>query len=493
MKALIISDRFNYLKPLTYTKTEPMIPIAGRPLIDHMLNHLRSNFINDISLTMEASPSEELSEYFEVDNQFEYLYLDEIFCATTRKNRNSSYIDDTIILFQGDVITDINLRDMIGYHKESGSLLTVALSRSDDPGSNDEAKYEKEGPFNQIETSHDYPGNGFTCSGIYITEPETLDIMIGRIEKNIFLNKEEFLFPFDKSEISYFINDGFSIKLNNIDNYIIANQRVLESSKKQISSDIIGDIYGEVNIGENTKIGESIIMGPTWIGDDVEIGDNNFIGPYTCIGNGTHIESNCDIGSSVIFEDVFIGEKTYISDTVIGEYCVIGNNVSTHKATIGGYSQLGSFVEMMRNSILWPFSYIRNFSTVDGVIKRFISKISSCDYNCILTDEESFYFNTYEGTKIIPTGRCANNIFDFLEILETIDIRSIEFHLRENFNDFAQWPRLIFNDNRLAEDIETIYEFDEDARAKLIELFSSRILEVYTNDKELIENAHCIA
>ena len=234
-------------------------------------------------------------------------------------------------------------------------------------------------------------------------------------------------------------------------------------------------------------------MGPTWIGDDVEIGDNDFIGPYTCIGNGTHIESNCDIGSSVIFEDVFIGEKTYISDTVIGEYCVIGNNVSTHKATIGGYSQLGSFVEMMRNSILWPFSYIRNFSTVDGVIKRFISKISSCDYNCILTDEESFYFNTYEGTKIIPTGRCANNIFDFLEILETIDIRSIEFHLRENFNDFAQWPRLIFNDNRLAEDIETIYEFDEDARAKLIELFSSRILEVYTNDKELIENAHCIA
>jgi|GEM_PF-3641270 len=491
MKAIIISDGIECLKPLTYTKPEPVIPIAGRPMIGHMLDHLQKHFITDISLTMDVYHSEELTEYFETDNQFDFLYLDDIFCATTNIRKNSKYIDDTIVLFQGDILTNINLCEMMSFHKKSGALLTVALSKAGDFCNNNEAGFEEdEKPDNLFERSNDYRIKGLTNTGVYIIEPEAMDHMI----KNTFFSPHEKLaFPLDKNEISYFMDDTFCIKINNMNDYMNANHMILENSNKQISSDIIGEVYGDVNIGENTEIGESIIMGPTWIGDDVEIEDNCFIGPYSCIGNGTHIGGNCDIGKSVLFEDVYIGKKTNVRDSIVGEYCVIGNNAFINRSTIGGYCQLGNFVEMTRQSSLWPFSYIREFSTVDGVLKRFVSANCNCEYTCILTEEESFYFNTREGTKIVSTGISANNIFDFLDILKTVDKRSIEYHLQENINDFAQWSRLIFNDNRLADEIEAIYEDDKEARAKLIELFSSRVLGIYNDDKELIENAHCAA
>ena len=491
MKAIIISDGIGCLKPMTYTKPEPMIPIAGRPMIGHMLDHLQKHFITDIALALDVYPSEELTEYFENGNQFDFLYLDDIFCATAKRWKNPKYIDDTIVIFQGDIITNVNISEMISFHKKSGALLTVALSKVGDFCNNNVSGLEEDEKSDGLfEKPYDYRTKGLTNTGIYITEPEALDHML---EKTIFSPHDKLAFPLDIDEMSYYVDDNFGIKIKNVDNYMNANHIILENSNKRISSDLIGDVYGDVNIGENTEIGESLIMGPTWIGDDVEIEDNCFIGPYSCIGNGTHIQRNCDIGKSVLFEDVYVGEKTNIRDSIVGEYCVIGNNAFINGSTIGGYCQLGNFVEMARQSSLWPFSSIREFSTVDDVLKRFVSMNYNCEYTCILTEEESFYFNTYEGTKIVSTGLSANNIFDFLDILETVDKRSIEYHLRENFNDFAQWSRFIFNDDILADEIDTICEDDRNARVKLIELFSSGVLSIYNDEKELIENAHCTA
>jgi glucose-1-phosphate thymidylyltransferase len=89
-------------------------------------------------------------------------------------------------------------------------------------------------------------------------------------------------------------------------------------------------LKGLVSVGRDTKIYSGCyIVGPVVIGDSCEIGPNTCIFPSTSIGNHTVIHPFSEIRSSVIMNDVHIASNSHISQSVIGEGCIIGDNFST--------------------------------------------------------------------------------------------------------------------------------------------------------------------
>src|SRR3989338_2560207 len=135
MKAFILcGGEGTRLRPYTYTTPKPMLPVGGKPILQHLIEHLKKHAIKEFALTV-GYLKEKIMDYFEDGKKFgvkiEYATED------TPKNTAGSILDyrgkvkETFAVLMGDHITDINLADMIRSHKKSKALATVALLKKE--------------------------------------------------------------------------------------------------------------------------------------------------------------------------------------------------------------------------------------------------------------------------------------------------------------------------------------------------------------------------
>lgn len=501
MRAIILAGGNESLRPLTFTKPKPLIPLINKPIIEHMVEYLQSHYISDISIATDDI-LEQMIEYFRNEQHVNLSYPMETHpLGTAGSVKNVKYLDETFVVVSGDIITDINLRELIRLHKKSGGLLTIALSPVKDTNRFGIAELEGDGKIIRFfEKPAGKCYSDLANTGIYVIEPEAMDYIPGG-----YFDFAEDHFPIliKKGDIFGYVTDKFWVDIGHPDDYARAIDWKLGQIRKNVPPNLNCETFNNVSIGEQSEIGNSIIMGPTVIGDDVIIKDNCFIGPYTCVGNGANIDEYSSIQNSVLFEDVFVGKRSRIGGCFVGEYTVIGENAKINDATVSGYCKLGRAIEIANGSNIWPFTTIPPSSIIDGDIKRFVQSSMSGDFLRILPEEESFYFNMQKGRSILSTGFVANGIEEFVNILKKVDQRSIDYHLKGNFNSFAQWIRCVFKEDKLAEKIDEVDENDKRSRKKLIEMMSSHITKKRANtvdkivdeinNKEVIKGENCTA
>ncbi|MDY6965919.1 MAG: sugar phosphate nucleotidyltransferase [Halobacteriota archaeon] len=493
MKAIILAGENDNLKPLTFTKPKPLLPLINKPIIEHIVDYLQSHFVYNIAIVTNDL-REQMMEYFAEKQYVNLSYPEETEpLGSAIPVKYVTYLDETFVVVQGDIITDIDLSEIVRLHKKSGGLVTIVLSPVKDTQNLAIADIEGNGriiKFDDKITGESF--SNFTNTGIYVIESEAMDyIPDGHFD----FSQDLFSMVIEKGDISGYITDGFWVDIRRSKDYVRATRWMMGHVRNRISSIICGETFENVVLGENVEVGESIIMGPAVIGDDVIIEDNCFIGPYTCIGDGVCIDENTEIYSSTLFEDVSVGKRSRIVGSFVGEYTTIGDGAKINDATIGGYCKLERSVGIANGSNIWPFTSLPHSSIVHATIKRFERASENGGFFRILSDEEAFYFNMREGRNIVSTGFVANGIEEFVAILRKVDQRSIDYHLRENFNDLAQWIRYVFRDEELADEIEKIDENDKKARRKLIEKVSSRMMIKHNeaHDKEVIEIESCSA
>lgn len=488
MKAVILAGGNDKLKPLTFTKPKPLVPLVNKPIIDHIVEYLKKYCIFDISITSDDI-REQLIEHLKDAEHVNLSFPKEKNpLGTAGSVKNIGYIDETFVVIQGDIITDINLDKLIKRHKNAGNLMTIALSPVKETKHFGIAEIEGDGRIIRFyEKPEGKCYSDLANTGVYVIEPEVMNyVPLGYFD----FARDLFPILIKKGELFGYFTDSFWVDIEQPKDYVRAMSWMLENIRKSVPSDISGEVLNNVLISEQADVGNSVIVGPAVIGDDVVIQDNCFIGPYTCIGDGARIEGATSIDNSVLFEDVYVGKKSKIGGCFIGEYTEIGDGANINDATISGYCRLGRAIEIANGSNIWPFTMLPPNSIVDGTIRRFVQCGSNGDFFKKLSEEEAFYFYMQKGRKVIPTGYVANNIEEFLEILKKVDQRSIYYHLKENFNNFAQWIRYVFNDEELANEIEKIDRCDKKSRKKLIKAISSHIMREH-GTKEVIKYENC--
>ncbi|MBI2674862.1 MAG: nucleotidyltransferase family protein [Candidatus Aenigmarchaeota archaeon] len=132
MKAVILAGgKGTRLRPYTYVVPKPLLPFKERPLLEHIIRHLRSAGISDIILSI-GYLGYQIKNYFGDGSDFgvriryseERVPLGTAGCLNLIRDR----IDDTFLLFGGDNLTSaLNLKDFIKYHKKRKAILTAAI------------------------------------------------------------------------------------------------------------------------------------------------------------------------------------------------------------------------------------------------------------------------------------------------------------------------------------------------------------------------------
>ncbi|RZN37180.1 MAG: NDP-sugar synthase [Methanophagales archaeon ANME-1-THS] len=439
MKAVILAGGFGTrLRPLTLTKPKPMIPLVNKPVIEHVVDYLVSYGLNDIVVTTTLF-GEMIVEHFRNRGDVHLSFPPEpvpLGTAGSVKNAGLDKEEEPFVVIQGDNITDLDLRGLLDFHFASGGLVTIALTHVDDPWNYGIAQL---GDNGCIERFHEKPDKGgcfsdLASTGIYVIDPKAMEFVPERIPFDFAKDLFHLLHAKKKgSMFGYELDAGnFWADVGQPEGFMNAMEWILKKARR------------DVIIGDNVEITSSGIIGPTVIGNSVVVEENCTIGPHT-----------------VLFDEVYIARNSNLEQCLIGERTITGANACVRDAIIGAHCELGKDVEVCSGKI-WPYVTIPDSTTVDSAIKRYVCFNGGEKYGGngenedllrTVPDEEAFYFNMRKGGKIVHTGFVAHNLKEFLEIFEKIDLKAIEYHLREGCNDFAAWIRDVFRHNKLAEEV----------------------------------------
>jgi NDP-sugar pyrophosphorylase family protein len=181
MKGMILAaGEGKRLRPLTNHMPKPMLPLAGRPLLEHIITHLRDCGVTDLALNLYHLPTM-VMDYFGDGRRWgvrlRYSVEEHLLGSAGGVKRLQSFFDDTFLVYYGDVYTRADLRPMITLHRHSGALATMGLYRVPDPWNRGIVQLDESRNIVRFveKPARDEAFSDLANAGIYVLEPAVLD------------------------------------------------------------------------------------------------------------------------------------------------------------------------------------------------------------------------------------------------------------------------------------------------------------------------------
>jgi NDP-sugar pyrophosphorylase family protein len=352
MKAVILAGGFGTrIRPLTCLNPKPMLPLINKPFMHNFISWIKSYEIKDIILSIGYLPKV-FEEYFkngeDLGVNISYITEEEPLgtCGAV-KNLEGLLENDSFMVFNGDVLSAINLTDMIKFHKDKKSDITIALTPVEDPTSYGLVPIDEDGRVEKFleKPSWDEITTNLINAGTYIIERNLLEL----VPPNDNYSFERGLFP-NALEIGYkifgFVSNAYWLDLGTPSKYLQAHHDILNGRVKFDFRE--REIAGHIRIGENTDYHkESLLSSPLVIGNNCHVDKSAVISPLTVIGDNCSIGAGSAINGSVLFDGVKIGKNCIIKDSIISYNAIIRD-----KVIIENNSVVGDNAEIGNNNIL---------------------------------------------------------------------------------------------------------------------------------------------
>jgi UDP-N-acetylglucosamine diphosphorylase/glucosamine-1-phosphate N-acetyltransferase len=340
MKAVILAaGKGTRLDPITSTVPKPMIPIGGKPLLEHALLYLRDVGVQEI-LIIVGYKEEIIKNYFgnglsKLNVKIEYAtQLEHLGTAHAVGFAKDFVGDDDFLLMYGDLLTDPQVfKEVLEIYKKSSCEGLITLFEVNNPQEYGIISLNKEAYVEKIteKPSVDLNLGNLANAGIFIFNP----LIFKAIELTELSIRNEYEFT-DSMQIminqlkgkikGYVIKDLFWSDIGLPWHLLEANEFILKRMKSSLEGKLEENVNvsGKVSIGKNTLVKSgTYIQGPCYIGEKSIIGPNAYIRPYTYIGNDCHIGMS-EVKNSLIFSNTSIHHFNYISDSIICENVNLG-------------------------------------------------------------------------------------------------------------------------------------------------------------------------
>ena len=354
MKAVIlVGGKATRMLPLTCNTPKAILPVLNTPFLEHVIYHLSSHRVKDIILAQGhlAQPIEGyLGDGSQLGVSLSYVVENSPLGTAGAIKNTESYIDDTFLVLNGDIFTDLDITAMVNYHRERKAAATIALTPVDDPTS-----------YGLIETDTDDRVTRFLekpdrsevttnmiNAGTYVLEPDVLAQIPA--QTNVSIERETFpqLLAQGKPIYAYSAS-AYWIDVDTPERYLQLHHDLLRGKISQYAL----APNKEVLIGEQSYVHPAArITAPVVVGDNCSIGrDTELKGPLV-IGHGGTILEDSVIESSIIWRNIRLGPRVHLKNTIVADNCCIDSD------SIVEGSILGDNVTVSKNSKLEPGSKI---------------------------------------------------------------------------------------------------------------------------------------
>ena len=319
MKGLILAGGLGTrLRPLTYTRPKHLLPIANRPHIEHVFDLLLACDVHEVVMLTSylAGAFESAIEKgsrrgisMEVAHEVEPLGT-----AGALKNAKRYVGDDTFLAFNGDILTDVDIGELVRFHRERGAEATILLTPVEDPSAFGVVPTDPDGRvrgFIEKPPRHEAPTN-LINAGIYVLEPAVLT----HIPEGEPYSAERGLFPelaaagtmYALATNAYWMDIGTPRK------YLQAN---LDALAGDFSTSAVADPRpGAVLLGEGSSVAESASVAGA------------------CLGAGSAIEDGATVRDSVLLPGAVVGARAVVEGSILGQRAKVGPGATSRGETV---------------------------------------------------------------------------------------------------------------------------------------------------------------
>jgi mannose-1-phosphate guanylyltransferase / phosphomannomutase len=318
------------LRPMTANQPKPMLPVVNRPIMEHVLRLLRRHGFNETVVTVQFLASM-VRNYFGDGEDFgmSLQYATEetpLGTAGSVKNAQDALRDEPFLVISGDALTDIDLSELVRFHKDNNALVTVGLTRVPDPL---EFGIIIVGEDGRIQRFLEKPTWGQVFSdtvntGIYVMEPEVLaEVPAGEPAD---WSGEIFPRLLERGAPLYgWVADGYWEDVGTHESYLKAQADVLAG---RVDAKIDGfEVSPGVWVADGAEVDpDAVLTGPLAIGDYAKIEAGAQLREFTVIGSNVVVKEGAFLHRAVVHNNVYVG----LGATLRG--CVVGKNTDVMRS-----------------------------------------------------------------------------------------------------------------------------------------------------------------
>jgi mannose-1-phosphate guanylyltransferase len=343
------------MRPLTYINPKPMLPLINKPFMEYFISRLKTYGIKEIILSTGYLP-EAFDNYFGNGSKFgvKLIYVTEetpLGTCGAVKNVEKYLGNEPFMVFNGDILTAINLKQMIAFHKAKKADITISLTPVEDPTAYGLVPLDREGKVIEFleKPSLEEITTNLINAGTYIVEPH----IMGHVPSGENYSFERGLFP-KTLKLGYkifgFVSDAYWLDVGTPEKYMAAHFDILD--KKVAFNFPYRRTNPNIYIGEGAKYKKSnLTSGPVVVGKNTVIDEDVKLLPRSVIGSSCNISKGTSVSGSIIFDNCNIGNSCIIRDSIIAGNVNIGDNVKIEGNSVVGDNTVIDNDNILRNGI----------------------------------------------------------------------------------------------------------------------------------------------
>ncbi|HYD10886.1 MAG TPA: NDP-sugar synthase, partial [Acidimicrobiales bacterium] len=302
VRAVVLVGGFGTrLRPLTLTTPKPMLPVAGRPMIERTIRLLAAHGVDEVVLSL-GFASSAFTDAFPDDTcagvrlvyAVEPSPLDT--AGAVRFAATAAGISERFIVANSDVMTDLDLSALLAFHETTGAEGTIALTPVDDPSQFGVVPTFEDGRVSAF-VEKPAPGTEPTNlinAGFYVLEPSVL----GRVEPDVKVSIERVTFPAMVADGALYAlaDESYWIDVGTPERYLTANLDLLDEPDER------GWVAVDAGIAPSAVVRDSVVLDGAVVGDGAVV-ERSILGPGARVGAGASVTEVCVIGHEAVVPD----------------------------------------------------------------------------------------------------------------------------------------------------------------------------------------------
>ena len=334
---VLVGGQGTRLRPLTLSAPKPMLPTAGVPFLEHLLSRIREAGIEHVVLGT-SYKAEVFSDYFGDGSNFgldiEYV-IEEVPLGTGGGIRNVAerLRHDTQLIFNGDVLSGMDLRALVDTHQSRQADVTMHLLQVADPRAFGCVPTDDDGWVTAFLEKTENPPTNQINAGCYVFQRTVLEaIPSGRP-----VSVERETFPgllAAGAKVASYVDTSYWLDLGTPAAFV------------QGSADLVRGIAPSFALPAGH--GDSLVL------DGATIDPSAVLSSGTTIGVGSRVGVASRVDGSVVFDGATIGDGVHIERSIVGRSATIGDGAVLIDAVIGDRAVIGARCELRDGLRVWP-------------------------------------------------------------------------------------------------------------------------------------------
>ena len=353
---ILVGGAGTRLRPITSRAPKPVAPVVERPFVAYILDLLARHEVRRaiFSTGFLASAIEvEIGDGSAYGLQVDYaVEAEPLGTAGAIANCEEVLDDGPFLVFNGDVLSDVDLTALAQLHAAKGGMATIFLTPVDDPRRYGLVELREDGSVADfLEKPGEWQGAALINAGVYVLEPEVLEMVprgrLFSIERGVFPKLAR------AGSLYGYVDRGYWRDIGTPDSYLQAHFDILERSVDTTVAGILGEQY--LYVAPSARVDPSAhLVPPCYVGEGVSVGPGAKVGPLAVLGAGAVLAEGASVLESVVQEGVSIGPHAQVDRSVMVRRSSVGAGTQLSGAVLGEDCSVGAGNRLAGGICLYP-------------------------------------------------------------------------------------------------------------------------------------------